>query len=460
MPGTGPNPVVKVPPFWREDLSSGVQVIGAESRELPVVAMTFSMPGGHITHASDLSKAGVAQMWGRMMNEDTQDRTAEQFQTALQMLGSSVFVGSSFDEINVSVQSLKKNLDKTLALAEERLLRPKFTETAFNRIKKQTLEGFKLRKSQPSAVASEVYDKINYGPGNILGVNEVGTEETVKNITLKDVEDFYARALTRRGSRLSIVGDISQKEIVSKLGFLAKLPDREVILPKLAAAPKVEKTRIYLVDVPKAAQTEFRVGYVTGLKYDALGDFYRVGLANYALGGMFSSRLNLNLREDKAWTYGARSGFAGDRYTGSFTFSSGIRSDATAGALHEVLTELGKYGTDGPTAEELEFTRTAIGQRDALEYETPSAKARFIMRVLEYKLPPDYPDQQNKILAKIPEKELDTISAKYFHTNALNILRVGDNEKIHPTLQQTGYEIIELDPSGEKVSPASPTGGR
>jgi zinc protease len=460
MPGSGSNPAVKLPPFWREDLSNGVQAIGAESRELPIVALTFSMPGGHIMHANDLSKAGLAQMFGRMMNEDTQDRSAEQFQTALQMLGSSVFISSGFDEINVSVQSLKKNLDKTLALVEERLLRPKFTESAFNRIKKQTLEGFKMRKSQPAAVASLVYDKVNYGLGNILGVSEMGTEETVKDFTLREVEDFYSRALTRRGSRLSVVGDISQKEIISKVGFLTKLPDREVKLPSLAAAPKIEKNRIYLVDVPKAAQTEFRVGYVTGLKYDATGEFYRVGLANYALGGMFSSRLNLNLREDKAWTYGARSSFAGDKYTGSFTFSSGIRSDATASALREVLKELGNYARSGPTAEDLEFTRTAIGQRDALEYETPSAKARFIMRVLEYKLDPDYPEQQNRILAKIPEKELDAIAAKWLQTNALNIVLVGDKEKIQPSLQQTGFEIVELDTNGEKLSTPAASGGR
>ena len=175
MPGPGANPEVKVPPFWREKLPSGIEAIGAESRELPIVALTFSMPGGQIMQADDVSKAGLARMFGQMMNEDTQDRTAEEFQTALQMLGSSVYVGSGFDDINVSVQSLKKNLDKTLALVEERLFRPKFTSAAFERIKKQTLEGFKLRKSQPSAVASEVFDKINYGEGNLLGISRVGT---------------------------------------------------------------------------------------------------------------------------------------------------------------------------------------------------------------------------------------------------------------------------------------------
>jgi len=457
MPGGGPNPVVKVPPFWRQNLPSGVAAIGAESRELPIVALTLSLPGGHLTQAGDLGKAGLAQLFGQMMNEDTQGRTAEQFQSALQSLGSSISVGSGLDEISISVECLKKNLDKTLALVEERLLRPKFTTAAFDRIKKQTLESFKMRKSQPAAVASEVFGKINYGPGNILGIDEVGSEETVKSITLNDVEDFHARFLTRRGSRLAVVGDVSQNEIVEKLGFLAKLPDRELKSPTLAAAPKIEQTRIYVVDVPKAAQTEFRVGYVTGLKYDATGDYYRAGLANYALGGMFSSRLNLNLREDKAWTYGARSGFSGNKHTGAFSFSSGIRSDATAQALTEVLKELGNYAKAGPTAEELEFTRSAIGQADALRYETPLQKAGFIGRILEYNLSPDYVDQQNKILAKIEKQEIQPLAARWFQTNAVNIVLVGDKAKIHPTLQQSGFEIVELDLNGRKVPPLQST---
>src|SRR5690606_38122442 len=129
--------------------------------------------------------------FGQMMNEDTHARTAEEFQTELQRLGSSVSVWSGLDEINVNVQSLKKNLDKTLALVEERLLRPKFTTAAFDRIKKQTLEGFKMRKSQPAEVASVVFDKINHGGGNILGISAVGTEETVRKLRLGDLQEYY-----------------------------------------------------------------------------------------------------------------------------------------------------------------------------------------------------------------------------------------------------------------------------
>jgi len=459
MPGTPANPAVKVPPFWRASLPGDVEAIGTESRELPTVAIRVAIPGGHLLEADAPQKAGLARIFALMMNEDTQDRTAEQFQTALQSLGSSVSVDSGLDDLTLSVQTLKKNLDKTLALAEERLLRPKFTQAAFDRIKKQTLEGFKLRKAQPSIIASEVFDKVNYGANNILGISGVGTEDTVKNLTLKDVEDFYTRSVTSKGARVAVVGDVTQREVTEKLSFLAKLPSRTVQWQPIPPAPAIDTTRIYLVDVPRGAQTEFRVGCVTGLKYDATGEFYRAGLANFTLGGMFSSRLNMNLREDKAWTYGARSGFSGDRHTGTFTFSSGIRTEATAQAVGEVLRELGHYASAGITPDELAFMRTAIGQRDALQYETPMQKAGFIGRILEYNLPADYVDQQNRILASIDKQSIDQSAAKWIRTNALNIVLVGDKAKILPGLQQTGLKIIELDVDGQPVRATAPGGG-
>jgi zinc protease len=194
---------------------------------------------------------------------------------------------------------------------------------------------------------------------------------------------------------------------------------------------------------------------VTGLKYDATGDFYRAGLANYVLGGMFSSRLNLNLREDKAWTYGARSGFYGNRHTGTFAFSSGIKSDATADALGEVMKELGHYAAEGIQADELAFMRSAIRQRDALEYETPSQKAAFIGQILEYNLDGDYVEKQNKILDSIQEAEIDKTAARWIRTNALNIVLVGDKAKVLPGLQKCGLEIVELDVDGGPVKPSS-----
>ena len=451
-PGNGPNPVVKVPKFWRKDLDNGIKMIGTENTEIPVVTISISIPGGHLLQANDLTKVGLASLFARMMNEDTKNYTAEQFSNELQKLGSSVSVGSGTDEISFNVQTLKKNLDKTIALLEERMTNPTFGDEAFQRIKKQTMEGFKNAKSQPANVASDVIAKINFGPNNILGMNDQGTELTIPNITLQDIESYYNNYITTKGMKVVVVGDIKENEVLSKLSFLNKLPNKKIELPKVAATPMAnDQSRIYLVDVPKAAQTEFRVGYNTGLTYDAIGDFYKVGLMNFALGGGFNGRLNINLREDKGWTYGARSSFTGDEYSGDFEFSSGIKAEATDSALVEVVKELKNYSANGITEDELAFMKDAIGQRDALRYETGIQKAGFIRNILDYNLPENYTEIQQKILKSMTKKEIDALAKKYVDANKLNMLLVGDKAKILAGLQKLGYPIVELDVDGKPV---------
>lgn len=451
MPGNGPNPVVKVPAFWKKNLDNGVKAIGAQTTELPLVTLSISIPGGHILQANDTSKIGLASMFASMMNEDTKNYTAEKFEAELQKLGSSVNVGSGFDGITFSIQTLKKNLDKTLALLEERMLNPNFDQAAFDRIQKQRIEGFKRAKAQPAFVASDVFDKMNYGT-SILGLSASGTEYTIKNMKLSDVEGYYKNYMTSKDAELVVVGDVTESEILGKLSFLNKLPKKEIKLPSIPTPAKVDKTRIYLVDVPKAAQTEFRVGGVTGLKYDATGEYHRLWLTNFALGGDFNARVNINLREDKGWTYGARTTATGNKYTGEFYFSSGIRANATDSAVVEVMNELKNFADKGITDEELKFMKTALGQRDARLYETGFQKAGFIGRILDYDLPADYVDKQNEILANLTKEEVDKTAAKWIKPQTTNILLVGDKAKILPGLQKLGYEIVELDVNGKLIT--------
>ncbi len=451
MPSVGPDPAVKVTSFWKKELPNGVKIIGAENKELPVVNISITIPGGHLAQSSDTSKIGLANMVANMFGEDTKNHTAEQMAIELQKLGSTISVNNSFDGIVFSVQCLKKNIDKTLALLEERMLQPNFTEAAFARLQKQALEGFKQAKSQPATIATTVNRKINYGGGNILGLSDNGTENTIRNLTLKDVQNYYDTYMTSQDARLVVVGDIKEDELLPKLSFLNKLPNKKLNLPAVSPnAPAIDKTVIYLVDVPKAAQTEFRIGMVTGMKYDATGEYYRSDLMNFILGGTFSSRLNMNIREDKGWSYGVRSGFSGDKYTGSFTFSGGIRADATDSALSEVMKELKNYADNGITNDELAFVKSSLLLRDALSYETGSQKAGYINRILEYNLPANFVDTENDILRKISKQEIDALAKKWLHTEKMNILLVGDKAKILPGLQKMGYEIIELDTDGNK----------
>ncbi|HEU0065518.1 MAG TPA: pitrilysin family protein [Flavisolibacter sp.] len=451
IPGNGSNPVVKVPKIWRKDLPDGVKVIGTESTEIPTVTFSLTIPGGHLASAKDLSKAGLASFFSDMMMEDTKNYTAEQLAVELQKLGSTINIMSTVDGITYNVQALKKNFGKTMDLLKERILNPKFTEQAFNRIKQQTLQSFKLQKAQPATIASDVFAKLNYGANNILGISENGTEETVKNITLKDIQDYYNNYMTSIGSKVVVVGDIKESELLPSIAFLEQLPRKKIALPKPDATPVVDKTKVYLVDVPKGAQTEFRIGYATGLQYDATGDYYKAYLMNFPLGGGFNSRLNLNLREEKGWTYGASSRFIGDEYSGEYQFSSGIRASATDSALAETMKEIRKYAQNGPTDEEVAFMKNAVGQSDALRYETGFQKAIFIRRILDYNLPANYTEQQQKILKSMTRQQLAAYSAKYIKPEKMNILLVGDKAKIIDSVKKLGYDVVELDTDGNKI---------
>ncbi len=450
MPSSGPNPVVKIPSYWKKKIANGANIIGASYDELPIVNISITIPGGHLSEANDTSKIGLASFVADMLNEDTKNHTAEQMSVSLQKLGSSISVNNTIDGMRFSCQTLKKNIDQTLALLEERLLQPSFTQDAFNRIQKQTLESFKQAKSQPSTIASNVIDKINYGSSNILGMDDNGTELSVKNITLADIQNYYTQYMTSNNAKIVIVGDVTESDIMSKLSFINKLSNKKIELPKIPSAPPVEKTTIYIVDVPKAAQTEFRIGKVVNLPYDLTGEFYKADLMNYVLGGNFNSRLNLNLREDKGWTYGARSSFSGNKYAVEYLFSSGIKANATDSALTEILKEINNYVSDGITDEEIAFMKSAVGQRDALQYETPGQKSGFVARLLEYNLEGNYIDAQSEILKNISQSDISSLAKKWLQTNKMNILLVGDKEKILPGLQKFEYEIIELDSDGNR----------
>jgi zinc protease len=450
-PGNGPNPVVTVPKFWRKDLPNGAKLIGTENTEIPTVTLSITIPGGHLASSKDLSKAGLSSFFAAMMQEDTKNFSSEQLAIELQKLGTSLNISSGTDGVTFSLQTLKKNLDRSLTLLQERMFNPKFNEDDFDRLQKQFIQGQKNAKAQPAAIASQVFAKLNYGPNHILGISESGTEETIKNISLQDIENYYKNYMTSVDAKVVIVGDIKQEEILPKMSFLNKLPKKKIVLPTPDPAPQVDRTKVYLVDVPKGAQTEFRIGYATGMKYDATGDYYKTMLANYPLGSGFNSRLNINLREDKGWTYGARGGFSSDKYAGEYEFSSGIRADATDSALAEVMREVKEYLATGPTDDEVEFMKSAIGQNDALRYETGLQKAAFIRRILDYNLPANYTEAQAKLLRSMTKEEMATYARKQLQPEKMNILLVGDKQRIIDGVKKLGYEVVELDADGNKI---------
>jgi len=449
IPPTGPNPVIKVPPFWTAKTANGISMIGTYNNEIPSVALSINIKGGGLLAAKDPSKAGLPNIAAQMLNDETQSFTAEQMNSALEKIGSTIDVSATGNATVFSVLSITKNLDETLALLKERLLHPKFTQEALDRIKTQDLQNIQIAKTQPANIASDVFTKLLYGKDNIRTFGLAGNEKTIPNITLADVNAYYADNFSPEITSVVVAGDINEADIKSKLSFLNDWSDKPVtILEPNADRGTVEQNTVYVINIPNAAQSQIRMGYLTGLNYDPTGTYYRLGIVNYILGGGFDSRLNMDLREEKGWTYGVSSGFASGHYGGYFIASAGVRSASTDSAVMELVKDIHLYNDKGINDEELEFTKNSIGLSDARKYETNAQKAGFLAHIQEYDLKPDFVTEENAILSGITKEQIDELAKKYLNPDVMSILIVGDKDKLAPGLQQLGYKVVELDTDG------------
>ena len=454
QPAAGANPVVKVPTLYQETLPNGLKVVGTKNTEIPAVTMLLTIRGGHRLEQAMPGKAGIAQLTAAMLNEGSEKYTGEQFSAALDKLGSTVSVNADDNATTVYVQTLTKNLPATMALLDQRLLHPRFDAGDFDRLKKQQVELIANFANQAGVMADLTYNRLVYGAGNIAGTAVAGTTASVSSITLDDVKSFYNIYYAPNVSSLVAVGDLNQAALDGQLGFLKNWAKKNVTIPTDMAGVQPDKTTIYFVNKPAAAQSEIRVGYLTDMKYDATGPYYRASLANYLLGGAFNSRINLNLRENKGYTYGARSGFAGTRYAGPFTAQAGVRADATAASVKEFMSEITNY-RNGISDEELAFVQSSIGQSDALKYETGQQKAGFLARLVEYDLQPTYVNQQAEILKNLKKEDVLAIAKQYLPADKMYIVVVGDEKQL-PSLQALGYPVVQLDMEGKPVTATAP----
>ncbi len=459
-PVPGQSPLVSVPKIWKENWANGMKLIGTETTEIPTVAIQITLNGGSQLDAFDPTKAGLASLTGSMMNEGTENYTPEEFQEELKKIGSSISVSAGQNSTTLYINTLKKNLDQTLDLAEEVLFKPRFDAADFERNKKQTIEGIKSSESDPASIASLVYNKLIYGDNHIFSVPTSGLVETVENITLEDVKSFYKKYYTPTLGELVVVGDVSEKEILPKLDFLKEWTGPKVTIPELTFDNKYKTTKIYLVDKKDAAQSQIRIGYLTDLTYDPTGDYYKTYLMNYNLGGAFNSRINLKLREEKGWTYGARSYFSGGDNPGPFTASAGVKADATDSSVFEFMKVIADYKQNGITSEEVDFMKKSIGQSDALSYETPGQKAGFLRRIVHYNLDEDYVKDQLKILNNMTKAEIDKIAKERLKNEEMVIVVVGDEATNIQGLRNLGYEIVRLNAKGEPVEGETIEGGK
>lgn len=449
MPGNGPNPIVKVPKFvMKEKVAPGnYKLLTCVQNEIPKISIEIALPGGTLLEQNDLSKAGLTSIYTQMMDEDTKKYTSEEISTLMDQLGSSVSIFPTSDKLKINIECLSKNLKPTMDLVREKILNPVFTEDNLSRIKNQTISGLKNLKNNPTALAGRIYNQVLYGEQHIFG--KATTETEINNITLSDIENMH-KNLSGKDAQVTIVGNFSPTDVTQIMQTVRAIPTTRttaISFPKPKPYPNMAKGKkiVYMVDIPGAAQTEFRIGYLTDLAYNPLGDDYKATLMNFPLGGNFNSRINLNLREDKGWTYGARSGFNTNKYSSNFTFSSGIKKEATDSALVEVLKEMTNYVSEGITNDELQFMKKALGQSEARKYETLGQKVSFFSNMAYHNLGANYTVQQNEILQKMSAGQLNSLSNKYLFQENMFIVLAGDAAVIAPKVAQLGYIVVELD---------------
>jgi len=452
-PTPGTAPLVQVPDYWRASFENGIQLIGTESNEVPTVNVQLYIKGGHELDANDPQKAGLASLTAALMNESTQNYSSEEISEELRLVASSISVSGGRSETVVGVSTLSKNLTRTMELLEEILYRPAFTEDDFNRVKQQQLESIRASYQNPAAVASQIYSRLLFGDEHIYSVPTSGLEETVSRITVEDVRNFYETYMSPEITEVVVVGDISEEEALSSLAFLNNWEIKNVEIPDLPEPKPGDYTKVYLMDKVGAPQSEIRIGYVSDMTYDATGEYFKTSLMNYSLGGAFNSRINLNLREDKGWTYGARSGFSGNDRGSQFTASAGIKASATDSAVVEFIKEIKGFQDNGITDDELNFMRNSIGQRDARRYETPFQKAGFLGNIIRYDLDGSYVDRQAEIIQSITREEINALARKYLNTDNAYILVVGDGASNRDKLKALGYEVVDVTEKGDIIEP-------
>lgn len=441
MPQAGANKAVDVPQMWQNKLDNGITVLGAQSTETPTTAILIKVPAGNYFETKE--KAGMASVLAAMLNESTTTRSAEEMSKELEKLGSNVSISSDDHYLNININALTKHLDATLTLVNEKLVAPAFIESEFARVKNNAIQGIKNAQKDAGYLASTAYRKLMFGD-TLAGMPQGGTEATVMQLTLADVKAFYQTHVKPADTQLIVVSDLPQTSVQKSLDSLNNWQGKG---PKLSIdiADASHKTGVvYLVNKDQAAQSAIRIGK-RGISRDIVGEFYKSYLMNFPLGGAFNSRINLNLREDKGYTYGARSYFWGDKLSGGYTASAEVRADATDKSIVEFVNEIKNYNEQGITDAELEFMRKAINQRDALKYETPGAKLGFLAQILEHDLTPDFVNVRNKIVSTISKEEINALAKKHLNIDEMLMVVVGDAKVLKPQLEALNYKVIDLE---------------
>ena len=449
QPKMGETPKLNIPNSWKETLGNQLEVYGLEQTELPLVNFSIVIEGGHLL--DDLSKNGVANLMTDILMEGTANKTPAELEEEIDMLGASINMYTGNESIVILGNTLKRNFDKTMALVEEILLQPRWDEKEFSRIKTSTINGIKRNEANPNVIANQVYNKILYGENHPFAYPTSGTVESVESIKIQDLKDYYYNYFSPTVSRMHIVGDVSKGEALKAAkGLAEKWEAKEVNIPEFDVTNDRDKASLYFVDVPNAKQSVINIGYIALPRTSE--DFFPVEVMNYKLGGSFSGNVNLILREEKGYTYGARSRFSGSKIPGTFTASSSVRTNTTGESVGIFKDEIAKY-KEGISPEDLEFTKNALIKSNALRFETQGSLLGMLQEMSAYDLDPKYIEKEEKIIGAMTLEQHKMLAQKYLDESKMAYLVVGDAATQLDQFRDMGFDEVKvLDTQGNEVT--------
>ncbi len=439
-PSQGTSPKLNLPSTWTTSLKNGMKVYGIEQNEIPTVNFSLVMEGGHLL--DDINKNGVANLITDIMMEGTANKTPQELEEEIEMLGARINMYTTRESIVISANCLVRNFDKTLALVEEILLEPRWDEEEFARIKIKIINEIKRSDANPNVVAGRVYNKILYGKNHIFSYPTSGTEASVESLTIEDLKTFYYKNFSPSISNFHIVGAITEadsKNILASFG--EKWKAKEVIIPSYSIENNRDKASLYFVDIPGAKQSVINIGYISMARTDK--DFYPAEVMNYKLGGSFSGNVNLILREEKGYTYGARTGFNGSKIKGTFKATSSVRTNTTGESVSIFKEEIADY-KNGVSQEDLDFTKNAMIKSNARRFETQFSLLGMLQEMSIYNLPLDYIAEEEAIISAMTLEQHKQLANKYLDETKMAYVVIGDAATQFSQFKDMDFDEVKL----------------
>ncbi|HEX8709581.1 MAG TPA: pitrilysin family protein [Pyrinomonadaceae bacterium] len=430
-------------------LANGLTVLLVEQHNLPVFSANLVVLSG--SEANPADRPGLASFTADMLDEGTTKRSALQIADDVAGIGANLSTGSSSDSSFVAVRSLKKNADAAFELVSDVALQPAFPARELDRVRNTRLTLILQQRDNPNVLASKVFNSEVYGPSHPYGYTEIGTEASNKAIGRDEMMKFWSAGYVPGNSALVVAGDLSEAEVRALAEkYFGKWAGKAGARPSTDASASGTR-RVVIVDKPGAPQTSLRIGQIGVARSNP--DYVPIEVMNTGLGGLFSSRINMNLREKNGYTYGAFTGFAFRRGPGPFFAVTGVRTDVTAPAVREIFSEFERMRATQMTAEELKVSKDSFARSLAGLFETTQQAAGTIGQLFIYNLPLDYYRTLPSKIDAVTAADVQRVAAKYLTPASMVIVAVGDRTRIEPELKQLGFGSIEIRDLDGKPAP-------